>query len=115
MRIHIVEDDMAVSDALSIVLSDFGHAVTCYPDAETFLEKQSLTSEDLVIIDVGLPGITGDEVIKILNDLPETPRIIAISGRPKNMLDRSLSEFSSLTVLRKPLSLSVLTEHLHQA
>jgi len=115
VRVHIVEDDTAVADALLVVLSDFGHTVECYPDGETFVGTALLTSEDVVIVDVGLPGIGGDEVIMHLNTMPESPRIIAISGKPKNALDRRLAGLPSHVLLRKPLSLSALTEHLSQA
>jgi len=112
LRVHIVEDDTAVADALSVVLSDFGHSVKCYPDGETFLENASPASEDVVIVDVGLPGIGGDDVIRHLNAMQNVPRIIAISGKPKNALERRLSGLPSHVLLRKPLSLTALTEHL---
>ncbi len=95
-----------------MVLSDFGHSVECYPDGETFLATASPASGDVVIVDVGLPGIGGDEVIRHLNGLEDIPRIIAISGKPKNALERRLSDVPGHVLLRKPLSLSALTEHL---
>jgi DNA-binding response OmpR family regulator len=112
LRVHIVEDDTAVADALLVVLSDFGHTVECYPDGETFLKTASPVSGDVVIVDVGLPGMSGDDVIRHLNGLPDVPRIIAISGKPKNALERRLSGLPEHVLLRKPLSLTVLTEHL---
>jgi FixJ family two-component response regulator len=115
LLIHVIEDDSAVSDALNIVLTDFGHTVVCYPDAETFLAKPLPTSDDVVVVDVGLPGLNGDAVIKHLNSLKVPPRIIAISGRPKNLLNRSLDGLSQLTLLRKPLSIAALSEHLGEA
>lgn len=111
----MIEDDSAVSDALNIVLTDFGHTVVCYPDAETFLAKPAPSSADVVVVDVGLPGVGGDEVIKRLNGLKVPPRIIAISGKPKNLLDRSLEGLSALTLLRKPLSITALSEHFGDA
>lgn len=115
MLIHVIEDDSAVSDALNIVLTDFGHTVVCYPDAETFLAKPLPSSKDVVVVDVGLPGLNGDAVIKRLNSLKTPPRIIAISGKPKNLLNRSLEGFSALTLLRKPLSIAALSEHFSDA
>lgn len=98
-----------------MVLSDFGHSVECYPDGESFLATASPVSEDVVIIDVGLPGIGGDDVIRHLNSMQDIPRIIAISGKPKNALERRLSGVPGHVLLRKPLSLAVLTEHLLKA
>ena len=97
-----------------MILSDFGHSVECYPDGETFLEAASPLSEDVIIVDVGLPGIGGDDVIRYLSNMPETPRIIAISGKPKNALERRLKDLPSHVLLRKPLSLSALSVHLFE-
>ncbi len=112
MRVHIIEDDNAVSDALNIVLSDFGHTVVCYPDGETFCSLPYPESDDVVVVDLGLPGMGGDRVIERLNRLSKPPKIIAISGKPKNLLDRALAGMSSFVLLRKPLSISALAEHL---
>ncbi|MEJ8473327.1 response regulator [Roseibium algae] len=113
MRIHIIEDDPAVSDALAIVLSGLGHDTQCYFDAETFLSQPIPGTDDVVIVDLGLPGIGGEEVAKMLSGQSEPPRVIVISGRSQALLQRSLPDIASLTVLRKPLSLSTLTEHLN--
>ncbi|MBS8261154.1 response regulator [Roseibium polysiphoniae] len=113
MRIHIIEDDLAVSDALATVLSVLGHAPLCYPDAESFLAKPAPASEDLVIVDLGLPGIGGEEVVRRLELSPEPPRVIVISGHSKSKLERKLPQFASMTVLRKPLSFPALAEHLN--
>ncbi|WP_417670554.1 response regulator [Roseibium sp.] len=112
MRLHIIEDDPAVSDALATVLGELGHDIACYPDAESFLAVPPPVKDDLVIVDLGLPGISGDEVVRRLRERDEPPRIIVISGRSKSALQRTFPDSSSLTVLRKPLSFPVLAEHL---
>ncbi len=114
MRVHIIEDDLAVSDALATVLDALGHAPTCYPDAETFLSKPRPGRDELVIVDLGLPGIKGGEVVSRLRSEPDAPRIIVISGHGKTSLRKALpDDSSSVVVLRKPLSLPVLAEHLN--
>lgn len=111
MVIHLVEDDLAVADALSMVLGDLGHSVRCYPDGETFFATSQASSLDSVIVDLGLPGVSGAEVVKRLQNSRSMPRVVVISGKPKSMMDRALNNLPPVAVLRKPLSVSALFEH----
>ncbi|MGX1498081.1 FixJ family two-component response regulator [Labrenzia sp. MBR-25] len=109
MVVHIVEDDEAVADALAIALEDLDHHPITYKDAESFLTGAALTADDWVIVDIGLPDKCGTEVVRELMDLPTPPSILAISGKSKVNLLRQLRELPDLTVLRKPLSIDMLT------
>ncbi|MTI00212.1 response regulator [Roseibium sp. RKSG952] len=111
MIVHIIEDDYAVADSLALLLEDFGHEVVCYPDAESFFESGPPNSQDFVVVDLGLPGVAGDEVIGWLRQLKKPPQMVAITGKPKTLLQQSKADFSSLPLLRKPLSMRVLTEY----
>ncbi|GGB48789.1 hypothetical protein GCM10011316_21150 [Roseibium aquae] len=111
MAVHIIEDDFAVCDALTLFLQELGHYVLAYEDAETFFKAGLPKREDTVIVDVGLPGVDGRSVINWLQGMAAPPRIIAISGKPKVLLEDSIRGLSGIVVLRKPLSLSELSEH----
>jgi len=66
MRILIAEDDRVLADGLSRSLRAGGYAVDvvdCGDNAESALLAQPY---DLVILDLGLPGITGLEVLRRL-------------------------------------------------
>lgn len=109
MIVHLIEDDDAVLDALALVLEELGHEVSCFRDAEAFFDNALPDPADLVIVDLGLPGAGGDDVIIWLRNLSSPPRILAISGKPKAMLDNIEIDLASLTLLRKPLSVHQLT------
>ncbi|HEY6240050.1 MAG TPA: response regulator transcription factor [Burkholderiales bacterium] len=66
MRILIAEDDTALAEGLSHSLRDSGYAVDC---VNTGVEADSAVAAfefDLLILDLGLPGISGLEVLKRL-------------------------------------------------
>ncbi|TYC67449.1 response regulator [Stappia sp. BW2] len=109
MVVHIVEDDEAVADALAIALEDFDHHSVTYKDAESFLASAAPSSDDWVIVDIGLPDRCGTEVVRELMDLPAPPGILAISGKSKVNLLQQIRELPDLTVLRKPLSIDMVT------
>lgn len=104
MRIHVVEDDYGVRDALIELVSGLDHVVLAYADGETFVQAGAPATDDLVFVDLGLPGMAGVDVINWLRLLPHPPRIIAISGRPRVDIDLMLSGMSDLPLLRKPLA-----------
>ena len=108
MLVHIVEDDDAVADALALALSDLDHLPKVYGDGETFLEQAKLSACHCVIVDLGLPGMSGADIVRKLRKRPSPPKIIVISGKPRVKLMQHLNEVPELTVLRKPLSIEML-------
>lgn len=109
MVVHIVEDDEAVADALSLALGDLDHQPRTYPDGETFLTLAELSARDWVIVDLGLPGMSGTDIVHRLKELPVELNILAISGNSRNGLLRQTRELPDLKLLRKPLSIEMLT------
>ncbi len=109
MIVHIVEDDEAVADALAIALEDLDRRAVTYRDGETFLAQAAPLADDWVIVDIGLPGKSGAEIVQELMTLTDPPSVVAISGKSRAGLMTQLQNFPDLTVLRKPLSLQMLT------
>ncbi|WP_269583324.1 response regulator [Roseibium sp. Sym1] len=107
--VHIVEDDEAVADALAVVLQALDHHAVTYRDGETFLASGVPSAGDLVIVDLGLPGRSGSEIVQELKNRNDPPSIVAISGKSHTKLQRHLRDLPDLTVLRKPLSIEMIT------
>lgn len=110
--IHIIEDDWGVRDALIELVRGFGHSVEAYESAETFLLAASPASADVVFVDLGLPGIGGQEVIKRLRALAAPPRVVAISGRSRIDIEAAMRDLPGLPLLRKPLGAEAITPFL---
>ena len=66
MRILIAEDDTILTDGLSRALRKSGYAVDCVDSGTRADAALSAQSYDAVILDLGLPGISGFEVLKRL-------------------------------------------------
>ena len=58
-HILIVEDEAAIADTLVFALQGEGFTTTWLSLAEAALEFQQRTPADLLILDVGLPDISG--------------------------------------------------------
>ena len=81
MRILIVEDEPSLSEQLRSSLTQAGYAVDLAPDG---LEGQYLATEypyDLAIVDLGLPKLTGVELIASLRERQIVLPILILTAR----------------------------------
>jgi CheY-like chemotaxis protein len=79
-KILLIDDEEAVRQTLADVLMSQGHAVSHCADGRTGLARLHAESFDLVFTDLGLPGLSGWEVTRLVKlRQPETP-VILITG-----------------------------------
>jgi FixJ family two-component response regulator len=104
VAVHILEDDPGVADSLVLFLRGMGHEAVAYPDAETFFEALPPLPDDLIIVDLLLPGVCGAGVIRWLQRMPRPPRVIAITGQPQFAIEKQTRGLENVPVLRKPLT-----------
>jgi two-component system, OmpR family, response regulator RegX3 len=73
-RILVVEDEPAISDAVSYALREAGYHVDAVGDGDSALEQARSNEYDLMVLDLLLPGTPGLEVCSVLRaeqcDLP---------------------------------------------
>ena len=79
-RILVVDDDPAIRDVVHEVLAEHGFKVTEASDADRALSSASTWPPDLVILDLGLPGMDGLELLSRLREQRNVP-IIVLTGR----------------------------------
>ena len=76
MRILAVDDEPQILRTLRASLTARGHDVQTAPNGETALDVLAAGQPDLVLLDLGLPGIDGVEVIRRLRSWSEVPVIV---------------------------------------
>jgi DNA-binding NarL/FixJ family response regulator len=79
VRIGIVEDQPGVAESLKKLINRGGRfqVIGTYPDGETALEEIPRQKPDLVLMDIGLPGMSGIECVRALKAmLPSLPIIM---------------------------------------
>ena len=81
MRILIVEDDAALASGLSRVLEAEGYAVDVVARGEQAVLAAGQENLDLVILDVGLPGIDGFEVLRRLRSAAKRMPVLLLTAR----------------------------------
>lgn len=80
MRVLVVEDNSVVADALVEGLRDQGMAVDVAYDGPTGLEKATVTTYDVVVLDRDLPRLHGDALCQQLVDSASTCRILMLTA-----------------------------------
>lgn len=79
-RVLVVDDDTQMLKAVTNALTARGYEVLTAGNGETALSLAADEDVDLVLLDLGLPGIEGHEVIQRLRSWSELP-VIVISVR----------------------------------
>lgn len=80
MKVLLVDDDAQILRALRILLEARGYEVLLASDGRAALDAAARSHPDLVVLDLGMPGLTGVEVIQALRGWTQIP-IIVVSGR----------------------------------
>jgi len=77
----VVEDDRAVSDAVLRGLRLNGLAATAVGDAESALVEVARRRPSVLVVDVGLPGMSGVELCRRLRELGVRTPVLILSAR----------------------------------
>jgi PAS domain S-box-containing protein len=109
-RIVVVDDNYGAARLVSILLKKLGdHEVEMAHDGPTALEKVQLLRPDIVLLDIGLPGMDGYEVARQIRatDINQ-PLLVALTGygRPEDQNESKAAGFDDHVV--KPLSVDML-------
>lgn len=106
--ILLVEDDAAVALQYTEVLRDAGHRVEHVVDGRSALDRLSDERHGLVVLDIGLPGMNGFDVVRELRYRRLRAPVLLVSGRDRE-IDRVLGvELGADAYLVKPVGLSEL-------
>lgn len=76
-QLLLVEDDPTIRRALIRALGDRGHAVATVSTAADGLRAVVETRPDLVILDLGLPDISGYEALRMMRAVSSVPVVVA--------------------------------------
>jgi DNA-binding response OmpR family regulator len=82
VRLLVVDDDVAICRQLANGLASAGFQVVTANDAEGAMRQASLTPPDVAIVDLGMPGVGGYDVIRHLKQLHGAAvHVIVLTGQ----------------------------------
>ncbi len=90
--IAIVDDEETIRDSLEMVLSQ-DYDISCFQDAESFLFSMETLLPDLVLMDIGLPVMSGIDALTIIKQkIPDLPVIMITAFEDIQMVIRSMKK-----------------------
>lgn len=108
--VHVVEDDAAMLDALSLLLRTAGFACHCYATAEALLADADLSQPLCLLTDVRLPGLDGLQLYRRLVAIGCDPAVVVITGHGDVPMAVAALKDGVMDFVEKPFDPSVLLE-----
>jgi two-component system, OmpR family, KDP operon response regulator KdpE len=113
-RVLVVDDEPQILRGLGTNLRARGYEVETAPDGERALEVAARRRPDVVILDLGLPGIDGVEVIRGLRSWTQIP-IIVLSARDQERDKVEALDAGADDYVSKPFGMDELLARLRAA
>src|ERR1700759_2507445 len=101
-EIFVVDDDPAVRDTLSLVLSGAGYEVICFADGPALLAVARSRCPVCIFLDVHIPGRSGLDILKELHAGDYPAPIFMISGQGDITMAVDAIKNGALDFIEKP-------------
>ena len=114
-RILIVDDDRALRFVLSELLSDAGHTVDQAPDGREALRRLDAGAFDIVLLDIGLPDVSGLDVLAHARTVASPPIVVMMTAddTPETLIAAVRQQ--AYRYLRKPFAPTAIVEVIDDA
>jgi FixJ family two-component response regulator len=113
--VSVVDNDESVRESLPDLLRVLGFSAHAFSSAEEFLESDSLTQTQCLILDVAMPGMSGPELQRELRQREHRIPIVFITAHRDDAVRPRLIEQGAVECLFKPFSETALLEALNVA
>jgi FixJ family two-component response regulator len=114
-EIFVVDDDPAVRETLSMVLSAGGYEVICFADGAALLAVARGRTPSCILLDVHIPGKSGLDILKELHGEDYPAPIFMISGQGDITMAVSAIKNGALDFIEKPFRGSEIVARLNEA
>ncbi|MBN1478271.1 response regulator [Candidatus Sumerlaeota bacterium] len=108
--ILVVDDEPHIRNVLSEILSECGHSVTTAANGELGVEILQTTAFDIVLTDLGMPGMSGWEVARQARRLQPSAKVVLTSGWGNEVAEDQAVQGEVDAFLPKPVSMQSLLD-----
>ena len=100
----VVDDDVSVRESLPDLLNQLGHEARAFSSAEEFLASDVVRDAKCLILDIGLPGMSGPDLQRELIRRGLSIPTIFITGAAESTIPPGLLKEGGVARLLKPFS-----------
>ena len=105
--VFVVDDDVSVRESLEALIRDAGWQAETFASAEEFLSRPRVPGPSCLVLDVGLPDLSGLDLQQRVADRPDMP-IIFITGHGEVPMTVRAMKAGAVEFLTKPFGDDVL-------
>ena len=110
-RILIIEDNLELAGELKILLDRNNYEASYIIEFNNIVEQIQNINPDMVLLDINLPGIDGESVLKQYRAVSDTP-VIMVTSRNTDMDELLSMSFGADDFIAKPYNPSILLLHI---
>lgn len=80
-RVALIEDEALIREMIRLNLEKKGYRVECFDLGEGFLDRLADAAYDVILLDIMLPGMPGEEVLKEIRKRGVTAPVMMVTAR----------------------------------
>ena len=115
MRVLVVDDDDTFRFVIDNRLRGSGHVVDSAPSGEVALDRIAKRSFDVMLLDLGMPGLGGLELLRRLGQTGLPCEVVVLTGQPNYDDCVDAMKLGAFHYLRKPMEPALIEEALRRA
>ncbi len=104
-HILVIDDDSTLRKTIRTRLEIAGHRVTLASDAQEGIHKTIATRFDVILLDLMMPGLSGDELLRAIRPLGLKTKVVVMSGSTDPRWQEKVRDLGAVAVLEKPFPL----------
>ena len=113
--IHIIDDEESVRDSCAFLISSLGLSTQTWNSALTFLQQVDIYAPAVVISDLMMPDMSGQELQSHLNKVQSPIALIALTGNGDIADAVTMLKNGAVDYLEKPIGIQRLQEAIEYA
>ncbi|MDX8407297.1 MAG: response regulator, partial [Mariprofundaceae bacterium] len=116
ISVLIIDDDDMIRDMAAEILSEFGMQVLTASDGAEGVEafEQQRSQVDVVLLDMTMPRMSGEECFRALKDIDAEARIIICSGYSESDTQAELGDVTPAAFIHKPFHPEMLLDSIRK-
>ncbi len=101
-RVYLIDDDESVRKSLSRLLRIAGYQAEVYSSADEFLETCRMAEHGCIVLDLRMPGLSGEGLQDRLRTMKGALPVIIITGHGDKEMRASMMTKGAVAFLAKP-------------
>ncbi|MEP5762257.1 MAG: response regulator [Litoreibacter sp.] len=114
-KVYVIDDDESIRSSLTRALGKRGFSVDTFPSADAFLDAYDTNFLGCIVLDHGMPGMTGLELQQVLLEKGRALPIIFITGHGGVPESVQAMKLGAIDFLEKPFRSEVLVDRIKVA